>query len=108
MRRTSDEIVYSSHNLWLIDERLSYSEYISSDIPFDNNPKEERTDVMILDSPVAVSDEDNSGKEYETIVILELKRPMRDDYTYAENPVDQCLNMLKSCLQIKFQIKMGE
>lgn len=30
---------------------------------------------MILDSPVAVSDEDNSGKEYETIVILELKRP---------------------------------
>ena len=63
MRRTSDEIEYSSHNLWLIDERLSYSEYISSDIPFDNNPKEERTDVMILDSTVAVSDEDNSGKE---------------------------------------------
>lgn len=31
---------------------------------------------MILDSPVAVSDEDNSGKEYETIVILELKRPI--------------------------------
>ena len=50
---------------------------------------------MILDSPVAVSDEDNSGKEYETIVILELKRPMRDDYTYAENPVDQMLEYVE-------------
>lgn len=107
MRRTSDEIEYSSHNLWLIDERLSYSEYISSDIPFDNNPKEERTDVMILDSPVAVSDEDNSGKEYETIVILELKRPMRDDYTYAENPVDQMLEYVEKLSSNKVSDKNG-
>ena len=38
MRRTSDEIEYQSHNLWLIDERLSYCDYISSDIPFNNDP----------------------------------------------------------------------
>ena len=37
MRRTSDEIEYEAHNLWLIDERLAYCEYISSDIPFDND-----------------------------------------------------------------------
>ena len=49
MRRTSDEIEYQAHNLWLIDERLAYCEYVSSDIPFDNNPREDRTDVMILD-----------------------------------------------------------
>ena len=36
---------------------------------------------MILDKPVAVSDEPNTGREYETIVILELKKPMRNDYT---------------------------
>lgn len=57
MRRTSDEIEYQAHNLWLIDERLAYCEYVSSDIPFDNNPREDRTDVMILDKPVAVSDD---------------------------------------------------
>lgn len=107
MRRTSDEIEYSSHNLWLIDERLAYSEYISSDIPFDNNPKEERTDVMILDSPVAVSDEDNCGKEYETIVILELKRPMRDDYTYAENPIEQMLEYAEKLSSNKVADKNG-
>lgn len=107
MRRTSDEIEYSSHNLWLIDERLAYSEYISSDIPFDNNPKEDRTDVMILDSPVAVSDEDNCGKEYETIVIFELKRPMRDDYTYAENPIDQMLEYVEKLSSNKVSDKNG-
>ena len=63
MRRTSDEIEYQAHNLWLIDERLAYCEYVSSDIPFDNNPREDRTDVMILDKPVAVSDEPNTGRE---------------------------------------------
>lgn len=80
MRRTSDEIEYQAHNLWLIDERLAYCEYVSSDIPFDNNPREDRTDVMILDKPVAVSDEPNTGREYETIVILELKKPMISAY----------------------------
>lgn len=92
MRRTSEEIEYYSHNLWLVDERMSYCDYISSDIPFDNDPKEERTDIMILDKPVALSDEKNTGKTYETIVILELKRPMRDDYTVADNPILQMLD----------------
>lgn len=62
---------------------------------------------MILDSPVAVSDEDNSGKEYETIVILELKRPMRDDYTYAENPVDQMLEYVEKLSSNKVSDKNG-
>lgn len=89
MRSTSDETPYNSHNLWVIDEKLAYCSYISSDIPFDNSPKQKRTDIMILDRPVAVSDEENCGKEYETIVLFELKRPMRNDYNLSSNPVSQ-------------------
>ncbi|MEG0669120.1 MAG: ATP-binding protein [Clostridium sp.] len=88
-RRTSDDIEYESHNLWLIDEKLAYCNYISSDIPFNNDSKEERTDIMILDNPVAVSDNENDGSEFDTIVIFELKKPMRDDYSHAKNPVTQ-------------------
>lgn len=66
-------------------------EYISSDIPFNNDPSEQRTDILFLDKPVALSDQDNSGKEYESIVIIELKRPMRDDYKPGENPIDGIL-----------------
>ena len=107
MRRTSEEIEYLSHNLWLVDERLAYSEYISSDIPFDNNPKEERTDVMILDNPIAISDEENCGREYETIVILELKRPMRDDYTDSNNPLNQMLEYVEKLSTNKVTDKNG-
>lgn len=91
MRRTSEDVDYKSHNLWLIDERLSYCDYISSDVPFNNDYNEQRTDIMFLDHPVAVSDEQNTGREYESITIIELKRPMRDDYKPGENPIDQLL-----------------
>lgn len=107
MRRTSDEIEYQTHNLWLIDERLSYCEYISSDIPFDNNPKEDRTDVLILDKPVAVSDEQNTGREYETIVVLEIKKPMRNDYTQAENPIIQLLGYVDKIASNNMKDKNG-
>lgn len=89
MRKTSNDLPYSGHNLWLIDEKLAYCSYISSDIPFNNDPKNDRTDIMILDRPVAVSDEQNDGTEYGTIVLFELKRPMRDDYSDSENPINQ-------------------
>lgn len=107
MRRTSGEIEYQAHNLWLIDERLAYSEYISSDIPFDNNPKEERTDILILNKPVAVSDEENTGREYGTIVIFELKRPMRDDYSRAENPIVQLVDYVNKLSTNKVADKYG-
>ena len=95
MRSTSDEISYSAHNLWLIDEKLAYCNYITSDIPFNNNPKETRTDILMLDSPVAVSDEENIGTEYESIVIFELKRPMRNDYKDGDNPITQLYGYVK-------------
>lgn len=95
MKSTSEDVDYTMHNLWLVDEKLAYCNYISSDIPFDNNPKEIRTDLMILDSPVAVSDEENNGTEYETIILFELKRPMRDDYSDGSNPITQLYGYVK-------------
>lgn len=97
MRKTSDDATYEEHNLWLIDEKLSYFSYISSDVPFNNSPKEQRTDIMLLDGaeklpldyPVAVSDEVNTGIEYNTVVIFELKKPMRNDYNPSSNPIQQ-------------------
>ena len=68
---------------------MAYCSYISSDIAFNNSTNQERTDILILDRPVAVSDEENRGREYECITIFELKRPMRDDYNGSTNPIDQ-------------------
>lgn len=95
MRTTSDDIEYEAHNLWLIDEKLAYCSYISSDIPFNNDNKEERTDIMILNNPVAVSEDENDGSEFDTIVLFELKRPMRDDYSIGDNPISQLYNYVE-------------
>lgn len=107
MRQTSEDIEYQSHNLWLIDERLAYADYIASDIPFDNDPKNDRPDILVLDHPVAVSDEPNTGREYETITIFELKRPMRDDYTIANNPIIQMINYVSELKTNKMKDKNG-
>ena len=107
MRTTSADTPYSNHNLWLLDEKLAYCSYISSDIPFNNNPKEDRADIMILDSPVAVSDEENDGREYENIVLFELKRPMRDDYNSSNNPVNQLYEYVSQLRSNKKRDKDG-
>lgn len=95
MKYTGDEIDYEAHNLWLIDERLSYCTFISSDIPFDNDYKQERTDILILDNPVVLSDNRNDGTVFDTIIIFELKRPMRDDYTDSDNPIKQLYDYVR-------------
>lgn len=107
MRTTSDEANYSTHNLWLIDEKLAYSSYISSDVPFDNDPKKERTDIMILDSPVAIAEGKNDGNEYDTITLFELKKPMRDDYNPSKNPITQLLDYVDTIKSGKVSDKNG-
>jgi hypothetical protein len=89
MRATSEETNYESHNLWLIDEKFSYCTFISSDMYFNNDPKQERADILLLNNPIAVSDSSNDGTIFDTIIIFELKRPMRDDYTDGNNPISQ-------------------
>lgn len=92
MRSTSDDMPYENHNLWLIDEKLSFCQFISSDKPFDNAQNEERTDILVLDSPVVVAESKNTGVEYDSIAIFELKRPMRDDYNMENNPITQLID----------------
>ncbi len=98
MRKTSDDIPYENHNLWLIDEKLSFCQYISSDKPFDNSSQEDRTDLLFLDNPVVVAECGNMGTIYDSIVIFELKRPMRDDYTFDDNPIMQLQNYASKIL----------
>lgn len=94
MRTTSDDIGYEQHNLWLIDERLAYFFFASSDIPFNNNTKEDRPDLMLLDKSIALLETKNEGKAYDKVVIFELKKPMRGDLTH-NNPIDQIINYME-------------
>ena len=101
MRSSSIDMPYENHNLWLLDEKLSFCQFISSDKPFDNKPNEERTDILMLDSPVVVADDKNQGTAFNSIIIFELKKPQRDDYNMINNPMNQLVEYVK-------RIKNGE
>lgn len=91
LRTTSDEVPYEQLNLWMIDERLAYHQYLASDKSLrsvDVLESEERTrpDLIIFNKPFAFSDQPGA---LGSVVIVEFKRPARDDYTDEENPISQ-------------------
>lgn len=81
--KDSDEIDYSSHNLWLLDDDLAYAQYISSDRTPDGNHRakgEYAHDLLV-----------NNQNE---LMVVEMKRPQKTGYSTdtdgaTNNPVDQ-------------------
>lgn len=98
MRSTSEDVGFDAHNLWLIDERLTYSSFISSDRQLRYEQHMDRPDIVALDSPVLMSLNENDGRPFDSVIIFELKKPMRDDYNDSDNPITQ---LLKYARQIK-------
>jgi hypothetical protein len=91
LQQLSDDIGFEDHNLWVIDERLAYHKYLASDKKFSQlkemkSASNDRTDIIIFNKPFALTNDD---KPYTSIVLIEFKRPMRDDYTDRENPITQ-------------------
>ncbi|MDO6738614.1 hypothetical protein [Wenyingzhuangia sp. 2_MG-2023] len=91
LQTLSDEVGFEDHNLWMIDEKLAYHKYLASDKKFKKikpieSESNERPDLIVFNKPFAFS---NDEKPYESIVIIEFKRPSRNDYSEKENPISQ-------------------
>lgn len=79
--KTSDDILYENHNLWLIDDRLSFHEILRSDIALKKDSTSEseyRPDIFVMHE----ADPDTAISRY--ISIVELKRPGRDRISLSE------------------------
>ena len=107
MQTTSDEIELDAMNLWLIDDRLAYHHFLASDkkinsIPVLENSTDKRMDIAIFDAALSyTADPDNIN----SITIVELKRPQRDD---ADNdPVLQVLKYVRNIKDGKIKKKNG-
>jgi hypothetical protein len=102
MRQDSSEIHFESGNLWLIDERLAFHNYLASDKPLCSMPITDSTstkepDIVALnvfDNPMLVSDV--SRAPLASLVVIEIKRPMRNDAAQGEekDPIEQALGYL--------------
>jgi hypothetical protein len=110
MQQTSDDVDYTAHNLWLIDEKLSYHYYLASDKkiksmdPIQSASKNE-PDIAIFDSPFAFTDE--SEQPFRNITIIEFKRPGRESYGDSENPIQQVIEYMDDFTNGKIKTKDG-
>jgi hypothetical protein len=108
MREISDNVKDMEHNLWLIDERLSYHYFLASDKPMSQISKDiannKRPDLMVFNQPNAFAE---GNDDLTSVVIVEFKRPMRDNYTDKDNPVSQVQGYIEDIQDGKLKSLQG-
>lgn len=116
MKTESGEIPQDNCNLWLIDERLAFHDYLASDKPISTMPitessESKRPDLVSLnvfyDNPILVSE--GKGLPLASIIVVELKRPMRNDAGQGgeKDPIEQALDYVSRIRQGKIQTSSG-
>ena len=108
MRTTSDDVPYEQQNLWIIDERLSYHEFLASDMRLDQlnvlaNNSESRADLFIFDRALSFAEDEGV---LNSLVIIEFKKPDRTAYG-KEDPVDQVYRLIREIKSGHFKDKTG-
>lgn len=98
MRYTSEEVTFEEMNLWIIDERLAYHNFLASDkqmksIPVIDVNSDDRMDIAIFDEALSFSDKEN---QFNSITIIEFKGPNRNDLKGDDkNPIHQVLRYVE-------------
>lgn len=115
MRKDSSEVFLDSCNLWLIDERLAFHNYLASDktlnaMPITGNDTTREPDLLslrVFDNPLLVNDHTNLPLA--AITVVEIKRPMRNDMREGEDkdPIDQALSYVERIREGQVKTKSG-
>jgi hypothetical protein len=91
LRTNSEDLDYNQHNLWILDDRLAFYTFFRSDKPFrtftGGASGKEPDLAIIFEQSLAIRPE----RQDEPVVIVEFKRPGRNDYDGNSNPVTQVL-----------------
>lgn len=92
-------VAAASHDLWIIDERLTFAQYFSSDEEFHNLSdavaSEERPDVLIFDHVHGLRQTEDPSR----VLLVEFKRPGRTGYSADENPQHQVERYVRRLLE---------
>ncbi|OYR11788.1 hypothetical protein CEV32_1321 [Brucella rhizosphaerae] len=96
---TKKVVSAASHDLWIIDERLTFAQYFSSDEEFHNLSNavasDERPDVLIFDHVHGLRQTDDPSR----VLLVEFKRPGRTSYAADENPQHQVERYVRRLLE---------
>jgi hypothetical protein len=109
MRVTSDDVPLEQQNLWIIDERLTFHSFLSSDKPINalasiDCDSESRPDILIFNRALAFSEDD---QPLTSVVVIEFKQPMRKSYA-DEDPVTQVYRLVRDIRSGQFKDSKGQ
>lgn len=108
LKHTSDNIDFEKQNLWIIDEKLAYHSYLASDMELNkiaNTESEQRPDIILFNNCHAFINE--GIQPYNSVVIIEFKKPMRNDYSSTKDPIYQILDYIDVILDGNAKDKDG-
>ena len=113
MKSTLEKALPSENNLWLLDERLSFSSYLASDLSFNqmeitDSTSKDRPDILsCYDRPLLLSEPNRRG--FASFTIVEFKRPLREDVssTYSNDPFAQVFKYIKELRDNKAKLPNG-
>jgi hypothetical protein len=103
--KTSDDVQSNEQNLWMIDERLAYHTFISSDKPLSSlrsvldSTSRKEPDIFLFDRKIIFGENE---QPINSIITIEFKRPMRDAYTPNNNPLLQSMELVEDIRAGKF------
>lgn len=106
-RKGDTEITsFDDHNLWIVDERLNFTTYVSSDVPLDGK-NTERPDLLVYNKRILFRGNNEASNP---ITIFEFKKPQRDDFvnpSSQEDPVQQIVRYVNSIRDGKYKTPEG-
>ena len=99
------EVEYDNHNLWLLDERFNFTQFVSSDEVISKVDHNEPDLAIFYESGLFYRNGENDVSS--PIAIVEFKRPKRDNYPASENPIAQALDYADKILEGKYEMPGG-
>lgn len=102
----SDATPFRDHNLWLVDERLNFTTWVSSDLPLDGK-NSDRPDLLVYNKRVFFRGDNEASNP---ITIFEFKKPQRDDFANPssdDDPVKQIIRYVNEIRDGKYKTPEG-
>ena len=97
---------FHNHNLWIVDERLNFTNYVSSDVPLDQR-NSARPDLLVYNRRVLFRGDNEASNP---ITIFEFKKPQRDDFvdpSSREDPIQQIVRYVNDIRDGKYRTPQG-
>ena len=102
----SENTPFFDHNLWIVDERLNFTNYVSSDVQLAGR-NFERPDLLVYGRRVLFRGDNEASNP---ITIFEFKRPQRDDFvnpSAREDPIQQIIRYVNDIRDGKYRTSQG-